>query len=405
MSDANRTNVIYDRESTYGVAPTGSGIYTALRKTSFNFRQDTPTTASAEIRADRQIADLIRNGLGVTGEFGFEASFGAFDQFYESALFSGDFPGESLDIAVGTSVTFESASTAAGSYPRITRQAGDWNSDVSVGSILRIRSANNSANDGFVKVVSLVSTTVIEVKWMDFTDDATDTAAIVDVADEITNGTTLASYAFEAEYQDNTNDFAVWTGCVLDALSLNIAAEAIITGTTGWVGKQEASATSSKDSGTPIAAATNEVWNAIDNVAAIVEGGFGQSSGALGAAIDATEVSFSIANNIAPRPQIATLGPVSQRAGQFQVTGGFRGYYESTDQIDDYLSFASTALAFRTIDAAGNITVYDLPKVKFVSGSRAIPGVNEDVFADLTFEAVRDPGEDITMRIATFSAV
>lgn len=73
------------KETTFGTTPT-TGTSKDLRFTgeSLNFAIQTET--SAEIRADRQIADLVQVGAETSGDVNIELSYGSFDDLIASAL-------------------------------------------------------------------------------------------------------------------------------------------------------------------------------------------------------------------------------------------------------------------------------------------------------------------------------
>lgn len=72
--------------------------------------------------------------------------------------------------------------------------------------------------------------------------------------------------------------------------------------------------------------------------------------------------------------------------------------------MDKYLAFTSSSVALRFQDTAGNVMVFDMPKIKYTSGKRVAGGINQDVLAEMGFTAFRDPTEGITFRIVRFPA-
>lgn len=82
---SNLARLRYIPETTFGTTPT-TGESTDLRFTgeSLNFTVNTET--SQEIRADRQVADLIQVGAETSGDIQFEMSYGTFDDFIAAAI-------------------------------------------------------------------------------------------------------------------------------------------------------------------------------------------------------------------------------------------------------------------------------------------------------------------------------
>ncbi len=62
MGDANRVQVSYVQESTFGAQETGSNLQ-ILRLNNESLVHDKATTVSEEMRADRQVSDIVRIGV------------------------------------------------------------------------------------------------------------------------------------------------------------------------------------------------------------------------------------------------------------------------------------------------------------------------------------------------------
>jgi hypothetical protein len=87
MVDSSQTRLAFIAESTYGTTPT-SPVFTIQRYTSENLKPGIQNVVSNEIRADRNVSDLVQVGFDAGGEVNFELSYGSFDAWLESLLFS-----------------------------------------------------------------------------------------------------------------------------------------------------------------------------------------------------------------------------------------------------------------------------------------------------------------------------
>lgn len=85
IGDASGTRLSYIAEVTRGTTPS-TPVFQNLRFTDEDLKIDTETVISNEIRADRNVPDLIRVGSGASGGFGFELSYGTYDDFLSSLL-------------------------------------------------------------------------------------------------------------------------------------------------------------------------------------------------------------------------------------------------------------------------------------------------------------------------------
>ncbi len=87
IGDASGTRLGFIAEVTRGTTP-ATPVFQNLRFTDEDFKIDTDTVISNEIRQDRNVPDLIRVGSGASGGFGFELSYGYLDTFIESLFMS-----------------------------------------------------------------------------------------------------------------------------------------------------------------------------------------------------------------------------------------------------------------------------------------------------------------------------
>lgn len=83
IASGSNTYLAYGEESTYGTAPAN---LTALRFTGESLNFKAASTVSNEIRADRNVSDVIRTAYSSEGAFNFELSYGTFDAFIEGLL-------------------------------------------------------------------------------------------------------------------------------------------------------------------------------------------------------------------------------------------------------------------------------------------------------------------------------
>jgi hypothetical protein len=213
---------------------------------------------------------------------------------------------------------------------------------------------------------------------------------------QITNGTTMTSYSIEKAFTDNSSDYALYTGCVVDSMALNVTTEAVVTGSFTFLGAKGESL-SSAQAGSYTAATTKDVMNSIDDVTGVMEGDTYVNR-------NVTAWSMALANNLRPRLEVGSLGAVSIGTGTCNVTGTLQGYYADSTLLDKYLAFNDSALAIVFEDVDGNGYIVDCPKVIYTSAQRVAGGQNQDIIADLSWEAVMHDDELITIRLVKFSA-
>lgn len=159
MSDANRTAVRYVEELTPGTTP-ASPAFTEMRILSSDLGTELNTVVSNELRADRQITDLIQVGQTPGGTVPFELHFNALDDLARGAFQSewlqfpvrdnfGSADSQITDLVAGTGVV---TVAAAGSDYR--RNAGTYQ----VGHVVRHSGFTNAGNNGLYRISAATAT-------------------------------------------------------------------------------------------------------------------------------------------------------------------------------------------------------------------------------------------------------
>lgn len=389
MSDTNRVAMKYVKESTFGTTP-GTPTMTTVRLTGESLKQATASTKSQEIRSDRQIPDVVRTGINVEGDINFELSpggsgtAGPFDDFIASAVQASAWVADVVSTGTYTPATSTTFTRATGSFVTDGLTAGSW-----------IKVSGSTANNTIFRIVTVAALTLT----------VSGVAVVVESSASITirqggtatNGTTQDSYTLQKQFSDLSNEFEYNRGCVVAGWNLAVSADAIITGAFSFLGKVQTSGTTDLASSTTTAA-SNDVFNAIDHVLAVFEGGLTTSDVA-----SVTDFTFNLNNGLRTREVVGTLGAQSIGSGTCDVTGTLQAYFTSKTIVDKYLNFTKTNLSIVIRSSSNTGYVIDLPAVKFSDGGRTAGGQNDDVMADLSFVAYRDATLGYTIRVTRFT--
>jgi len=346
---------------------------------------DAGFTRSAEIRADRQIADVVRNSFVGAGDLNIELPYGAHDDLFEYALQSAGWSTEDDDLS-GVNTTTVNGSNV------YTIDAGAWSTTPSVGDWVEIRGDAVAANNGYKRVTAATSTTITVGGAATSVSSAQDLT--IDLGEYTTNGVTASFVTFEKQFTDLSSKYTLLKGFQPNGLNLAVATGAIMTGSVPFIGGTQTMTTADIGSGY-VAVNSNEVMNAIDHVLAIQEAG---------ADYGVTNFSFSMGNNLRAREQVATLGPISIGSGAVNLTGTNQAYYATEAVMNKFLDGTVSSNAFLVEDASGNAYVFDFPRLRYTSGQVVAGGQNGDIIADMAWEAYRDPLSGSTMRITRFAA-
>jgi len=392
MSDADRFSLAYVAESTFGKTPGGPPILQNLRFTSCSFKEEANIIESNEIRDDGQVEDLIRAGVNISGDFGFELSYSTYDDFLAALLRSSGWSSPAI-VTPGTG--FAVTNAGGGTYD-ITDSFNGLGS-LNVGQWIEIRGFTNAANNGYAKITAAVAGSITVEGNGDGVNEVAGAAVTIIEGAQIVNGNSDNSFVFEGVYEDLSNEFVGWNGITIEGAQMTIAAEQIITGTFSCLGTRESTSSATIGNGSNTAANTNEVMASTEDVLELQEG-------ATLAPISLVSLQLNIANNLRMRREVANLAPVSIGKGRFNVTGTLAIYYPDSTLADKFLNQTITRFAVKIEDPTGNAYIIECPEVKITDAPRVPPGTNQDIMLEAAFTAFRDDSEDITMRITRFVA-
>lgn len=213
------------------------------------------------------------------------------------------------------------------------------------------------------------------------------------VSSRLDGGTSKKSLSLEKKFEVGSPDeFLRFEGCRIGSLELNVQANSIITGSASIMGLSSSVATSEESGATYTDANTNDVMAAPD-VASIT---VGSTSGT----IYFTDLSWSLNNNVAAQNAVGSLNAVGIRYGLREITGSMTAYFDALSQqmYDDFVAGTEASLTYQMTDGTNTYTV-TFPRIKYQSGRVVAGGNNEDVFAEMAFQALYDSSEGTSIYI------
>lgn len=409
MSDSNRGEIIYIKESTFGTPPSGTYNVQVMPFTSEGLQLDTRFLESQIIDPTRNVKYRIRTEASVSGPITTEffggkdvaptGPYGAPDDFIRSALQAGDWSAEATHSAVNMTFTAKGANP----YPTITRASGSWVTDgYSVGDWVRPQGASNSSNNVPCKVMT-VSATVLGVipsnpvnTIGDLVAEGPSAGITVAKGSDVTNGTTLDTYSIQRRYNDLAN--TTWgqlLGAGVNGMSIRNGLNNISTISFDFIGK---TAESGVFAGTPtdIAASTEEPYNVVDDVNAVMQ----WTSSSYASIAGVTSFNVSVGNSLRAREQFSTFGPVSLGSGTFVASADFEMYYDATAAAiwAAYRAGSEVSVAI-VFDNGTRSYAIELMNAKYNAAPRPITGRNTDVYLRPSIGAFLNATEGATMRI------
>lgn len=148
FADANRAQIRYIEESSFGVTP-GAGSTREVRLTSSSLTANKETVVSDELRADRMVSDIVEVSASSGGDINFEWSSGPQDEFLAAFLLSQWERPMTMDYWKGitVSVTANNQVTVAGS---------DITGYLVAGHRIKLDGYANAENNGYFSIASVV---------------------------------------------------------------------------------------------------------------------------------------------------------------------------------------------------------------------------------------------------------
>jgi hypothetical protein len=217
----------------------------------------------------------------------------------------------------------------------------------------------------------------------------------------VSTAITPQSSTIETRFFDVQQSF-VTDGLRAGGVSLNIASNAILTGSVKIEGRQTKRQATAKLSNvvnyTPLDANACECVSATANVGALKSNGI-----ALTTAIKSIEV--SIEGNLRQQQAVGSKFPVGIAAGRLNVTGKLDAYFADGLMYDHFLDHDTVSLQFPVTDVDGNTYYFTIPAFKVLSDPVAPGGIDQDVMEQMEFTAFRDGATKCMVQIDRFSSV
>lgn len=202
--------------------------------------------------------------------------------------------------------------------------------------------------------------------------------------DVLKNGTTRKSFTIEKGFlEQSATSYIDHRGMVVGGMNLNVSANEIMTGNFSFLG-MSASVDETALDGTPTAASTEEVLNAVANVGRISEAG----AEVVGPNY-VQSVSLAVNNNLREKSAIGTLGLIDVGAGTFEITGTLNAFFGNKTLYEKYLGGTASNVNWRVAKGTKAV-VMTVPNLKFETGTVVASGANQDVVSELGFRAILD---------------
>lgn len=410
FADTSRIAIGVKEEVSWGVWPGGDIEEVRFTDESFGHQQD--TTQSNEIRADRQVPDIIRTGISAQGGYNGEISYNvtAFELFLKGLL------GASSGFAAPPAVITQSFNATAATNQFDDDLTGVDLSGLSVGDWIRTSGFSNPANNGYFQITALdtvSSPQTITVAGGSLVDETGSGDETIQGSAVMRNGTSKYSFAIEKQYQDLTLAARI-LGYRVGNLDLSLNPNEIATYSWSGQGKQVTDTAGTdltnvnntldfSTLATLTAAAANSVMNTVDGIGDLIINRDDPIT-----TVTIQSLSINPQNELREQNALQSgIGPAGIGIGRFTASGSLSAYFEDKALLEEYLLFRTTDIAVVTKDGSGNAYLWDLPAIKI--GGDALPkaaGNNQDAMVETDISAFRSTrnGLDYTMAVHKFTA-
>lgn len=353
--------VRYKVESSFGTAP-GASSAQVLRRVSSTLDLSKDTYQSAEIRDDRQIADMRHGVRRVAGNIKGELSPGTYKDFIAAAL---------RKAWATTSAMTGLSITVAGTGPyTLTRGSGSFLTDgVKIGDVVRLTAgsftAGNLNNNILATGVTASVITGIVLNASALTAEGPIASATVTVVGKKSwvpaSGHTDLSYSIEHWFSDISQS-ELFRGCKVNTVGINLPPTGMAEIDLGFIG-QDITTDSSAYYTSPTAATATGIVAAVNG--ALLVGGTQIAT--------CTGLSATISGGFSGDPVVGANTVPALLPGRVAVSGQFTAYFTDATLRDNFIDEdeISLVVALTTSSAAAaDFITLVLPRIKVGGASK-----------------------------------
>lgn len=349
--------VAYKKETTFGVLPTNDNTAKYLRRLSSSLGLSKGAIRSEELRSDYQRAEGRHGMRTVGGDLAGELSLGSYADFIASAV--------RRNFTAVTNIVL-STITASATAPHFVRAAGSWITDgLRVGMVIRMTGwtttgVNNNSKNFTITALTATGITVAEAVAAKASGDSITLSVPGKVTYAPLTGHTNDSYTIEHWAPDAAQSHR-FLGCRVNAVSINLPADAKAGITVGFMGRDRAKAGTQYFS-SAVNAPTTPMLTGLSGAMFI--------AGTPVALV--TDAGLTIAGNMATRGVVGDNRSPDVFAGPIDVSGRMSvlfndgvidGYFDDETNVSVVLRLNADTLA------AGDVLTLTVPKLKFNGGS------------------------------------
>jgi len=390
MSDANLTKLLFSQEDEFAVLPVSPPDMQELRFLSSGLTHEKLTVMSEEIRSDRSRSKLIQVGKNATGPVETEFIVGAYNEFILAAMLAANWV-TGIDTVTATA-------TEVGDTIVLTASVGTFSTAAQKAKFVKITFGAFSATyHAIVRVISMGNTTLTFPKPAGVIGLFAGTVGTVEF-NYIRNGVTLRSFLIEQQYLGMEADtFIQLVGMVVNQWTVGMEAQARVMQTFDFMGAKAYVDDATAGDGSPLVPSTRTICNTTSNIGSLIWNDALYTDNVM-------SFDLTLNNNLRNRPAISREITLEHGKGLCEPDGNLNVYFESKDQLEDFINHVTASLLLPIIDPDGNLLSIHMPQLEFPSGFPSIEGINTDTMMNLAFNATHSPGEGYTIQVDQLDA-
>jgi len=204
-------------------------------------------------------------------------------------------------------------------------------------------------------------------------------------------GSTQKSFSIEVGHTD-IDQYLVYTGVVMDGLSLEVNLDGVVQSTFSVLGKNMTVSGSELDA-TPTEAGSYEPF-------VHFEGTFKEGGSTVA---DLTGISLSVSNNSAGNWALGDATVKSISEGKCKVSGTVTAFFEDATYLNKFLNETASSIEFTLTDPAGNSHTFLIPNVKYNGGGTPVNG-DGPIYIELPFVGLYDDTEATSIKVTRAAA-
>lgn len=200
--------------------------------------------------------------------------------------------------------------------------------------------------------------------------------------DRLKAGLLRRYYTLIREFGDleSGNKFMRFTGCEFNTMSLQVNANAMVTGSFGVIGMDMVPEAAYPAGATLPAPLTT---SALDSFTGVLE-----EAGAPIAVI--TEISVNLENGLEPRYVVGSKTSIKPSVGRSNANLNVTAFFENSDLLNKFVNETESSIMFELPDPAGNILQFVYPRVKYMGGQPDTEGEGP-ITLTMPVQALLDP--------------